>query len=169
MSAKPFPVVCRLSASSAGEIAEIEAESNRPPWNQALFEREFKNEHTVIFGVRSTGRLVGFLVCHIVLDEAHIVNFGVRQASRGMGLGKALISEVLKDLSANAVRWVTLEVRRSNLAALGLYKALGFYEAGVRQKYYTDNGEDALLMRASLQGIYNSQALTQGLLKTQVQ
>ena len=165
MNKKPFPIVCRLSASSAKDLAEIEQECNRPPWDEALFAKEFKNHHAFIYGVRTSGQLVGFLVCHIVMDEAHIVNFGVRESFRGKGLGRALISEVLNELNAEAVRWVTLEVRQSNQPALYLYKSLGFYEAGLRAKYYSDNGEDALLMRANLQGIDRPQPI---MLRTQI-
>lgn len=147
--------LCRLSPASAADIAAIELESNSPPWTEALFLREFQHDFSTTFGARTGGQLVGFLVCHTVHDESHIMNFGVRASARGRGVGRALISYVLRELYQASIRWVTLEVRRSNRRARNLYDSLGFLEVGLRERYYTDNHEDALVMRLSLQQFIN--------------
>ena len=107
-------------------MAKIELESNNPPWSEALFLSEFSNPHSLSFGIRISGVLAGAIVCHAVMDEAHIMTFGVRKDFRGSGLGKTLLKHALKELHLRGVRWVTLEVRRSNQVARSLYEGLGF-------------------------------------------
>ncbi|MBX7144117.1 MAG: ribosomal protein S18-alanine N-acetyltransferase [Oligoflexia bacterium] len=146
----PSPVFCRLVPALAGEMARIEAESNSPPWSEDLFKAEFSHVHARVMGARLEGKLVGFLICHVVQDEGHIVNFGVAVAYRGRKIGRALIEEVLLDLFREGVRWMTLEVRRSNQVARNLYESLGFMEVGTREHYYTDDGEDAVVLKLNL-------------------
>jgi ribosomal-protein-alanine N-acetyltransferase len=143
-------VVCRLSRIAAPELALIEAESNEPPWPERLFVQEFSNTFSHVFGVRYEGVIAGFLVIHVAADEGHIVNFGVRRESRGRGLGRTLLEAVLRDLHGRAIRWVTLEVRRSNSIAQRLYTSLGFEEVGIRSKYYSNDGEDALVLKLNV-------------------
>lgn len=144
------PVICRLSKGAASELAVIEREANRPPWSADQFAQEFSNNFSAVFGVRHAGLLAGFLVVHTAADEAHIVNFGVRAEMRRRGLGRALLDAVVRDLHERAVRWVTLEVRRSNAPAQGLYFSRGFVEVGVRPRYYSDNNEDACVLKLNV-------------------
>ncbi len=140
------PVVCRLTHEAAETLALIDKECNRPPWSAELFRQEFYSSTSLIFGVRSEGKLVGFLVAHLVVDEAHIVTFGIKSSYRRLGLARALIGHVISDLHLRGVRWVTLEVRESNEAARSLYESLGFYDVGTRQRYYSDDQEDAIVL-----------------------
>ena len=144
------PVVCRLSKAAAADLAVIESESNTPPWPEKHFLQEFSNSFSHVFGARRDGVIAGFLVIHVAADEGHIVNFGVRKNFRGQGIGRALLEAVLRELHERAVRWVTLEVRRSNAVAQRLYNSVGFAEAGVRAKYYSDDGEDALVLKLNV-------------------
>ncbi|MBX7138759.1 MAG: ribosomal protein S18-alanine N-acetyltransferase [Oligoflexia bacterium] len=144
------PVVCKLSGKVCPELLEVERQSNRPPWGEELFEREFANRYSRIYGARLLGRIVGFLVVHVVMDEAHVVNFGILTELRGQGIGRVLLEEVLEDLRREAHKTVTLEVRAGNLPAINLYQSVGFAECGIRPAYYSDNNEDALTMRLDL-------------------
>jgi [ribosomal protein S18]-alanine N-acetyltransferase len=143
-------VICRLSRSSVGDIAAIQAESDSPAWSAKLFSDEFSHQFSRIFGARTQGKLIGFLLLHTVMDEAHIVKFGVSSAYRGRGIGRELLREVLLQLHQGGVRWVTLEVRKSNIIAQRLYESLGFVQTSIRSRYYSDNLEDALLMNLSM-------------------
>ena len=145
-----LPVICRLAIESAPDLAAIDSECNTPPWSEGLFRSEFAHSHSFTLGARCDGALAGFVVCHVVGDEAHILSLGVRRAFRRRGLALALLHEALAEMHRTAVRWVTLEVREGNLAARALYQRLGFADVGRRQKYYTDNQEDALVLQLSL-------------------
>ena len=115
-----------------------------------LIKQEFDNPITRIFGASLRDEVIGMLICHVVNDESHIINFGIRTSWRRLGVGRLLLSEVLKRLSINNIRRVTLEVRPSNSAAIRLYRSFGFDEVGLRPKYYSDDNEDALIMGLKL-------------------
>lgn len=154
------PVICQVSRVVAPRLAEIELECNRPPWVASLFDSEFDQAHAHILAARMGGIVVGFLLSHHVLDEGHIVNFGVASTARGKGVGRALLSQTLEDLGLRGVHWVTLEVRKSNRIARVLYESCGFSEVGVRTHYYTDDGEDAVVMSANVQDFMTKRKAT---------
>ncbi len=146
-----LPVICRLSVESAGDMARIEQECNSPPWSESLFISEFYNSYSIAWGARSGGKLVGYIVCHSIMEEAHIVTFGVSSECRGLGFGKKLLLSLLRELARQGVRSVTLEVRQSNTVARALYEKVGFSEVSLRKAYYTDNHEDALVLRLDME------------------
>jgi ribosomal-protein-alanine N-acetyltransferase len=78
------------------------------------------------------------------------MNIATKPSARRQGHGRALLQDMIQTGQARSVRWVTLEVRRSNLAARALYASFGFVEQGIRQRYYSDNGEDAVVMHLEL-------------------
>ena len=81
-----------------------------------------------------------------VLDEAHVCNVAVHPDFRRQGLGRRIFEALVALAQENSMRLMTLEVRRSNLAAQSLYHACGFLDVGYRKRYYEDNREDALIM-----------------------
>jgi len=91
-------------------------------------------------------QLVGYAGMWLMLDEAHITTIGVRRIARGYGLGELLLQSLIEQAGEMGAQRVTLEVRVSNLVAQNLYRKYGFAEEGVRRRYYSDNGEDALIM-----------------------
>ena len=94
--------------------------------------------------------LVGFLIAWHVADELHVLNVATLPAMRRRGVGRALMDAALGYSSAHKIRIVLLEVRRSNRAAIKLYRDLHFTALGVRTGYYADNGEDAIEMILAL-------------------
>ena len=90
--------------------------------------------------------VAGFAGMWFVVDEAHIVTLGARERTRRTGVADLLLLGVAETAVKRGSRDVTLEVRRSNTAALALYRKHGFREMGVRKRYYSDNGEDAIIM-----------------------
>jgi len=94
----------------------------------------------------SASRLVGYAGFWLMLDEAHVTTIAVRPSERGQGIGELLFIGLIDIAASLGARFVTLEVRASNYVAQQLYKKFGFREEGVRRRYYSDNGEDALIM-----------------------
>lgn len=90
--------------------------------------------------------VVGYGGLWLMVDEAHVTSVAVRPEFRGKGLGQLLMLALFDVALQRSARWLTLEVRIGNTAALRLYKKLGFREAGIRPRYYTDNNEDAVIM-----------------------
>jgi ribosomal-protein-alanine N-acetyltransferase len=91
-------------------------------------------------------RPVAYLVTWHVADELHILNVATSPPFRRRGIARALMDQALEYARSHAIRIVVLEVRRSNAAAIRLYRTLGFFVTSLRRNYYNDNGEDALDM-----------------------
>ncbi len=90
--------------------------------------------------------IVGYAGFWTMVDEAHLTTIAVRDAYRRRGLGELLLISVIHSAIQLKAQIITLEVRLSNKAAQALYEKYGFKAVGLRRSYYSDNGEDALLM-----------------------
>ena len=93
---------------------------------------------------------LGFVLVWRAADELHVIDVAVEPESRRLGVARLLLQQVMADGRATGAAVVLLEVRQSNEAALALYGALGFSRTDVRRAYYSDNGEDAIIMRLDL-------------------
>lgn len=139
------------------EILEIEKDSFPTPWSPDLFRNEMANSISrMLVGkvAQTQGTAVaGYIVFWRVADEIHLHNLAVRRELRRGGIASRLLSKAIRDSRPEGARWVTLDVRRSNLPAQKLYEKFGFSVRGVRPAYYTDTGEDALIMSADLERV----------------
>ena len=130
----------------ADVVAAVEAACFPVPWSRESFWREASNEHTCYRLAVADEQVVGFAGCWVTCDEAQITNIALLPDWRGQGLGTRLMADLMAATKARGCTAMTLEVRPSNTAALALYHHYGFKEAGRRKGYYTDNGEDAIIM-----------------------
>jgi ribosomal-protein-alanine N-acetyltransferase len=132
------------------EVVAIERASFANPWTGPLFLQELGVAFSrITVACQATGAVAGYLCRWVVADEVHVLNVAVDPRCRGRGLGAILMRAALKEAETSEARAVTLEVRRSNLAARRLYEQLGFEEVGSRPNYY-GRGEDALILRLAL-------------------
>jgi len=90
------------------------------------------------------------LVLWLIIDEAHVATIATHPDFRRQGIGRKLLFHALMAAKAEGARTALLEVRVSNLAAQEMYRKFGFVEVNRRPHYYSDNGEDAILMTADL-------------------
>jgi len=90
--------------------------------------------------------IVGYSGIWVMTDEAHITTIASHPDVRGMGVGELLLVALIHRAIEIGARWMTLEVRATNAVAQNLYRKYTFKEMGVRRRYYSDNGEDALVM-----------------------
>ena len=148
MSDLPRFCVVPLEDGDLDDVVEIEVTAFPHPWSRAIFARELTYEWGHLIGLfdRVAERLVAYVNYWLVYDDVHILNVAVHAERRREGHGRALVEHVLSFATAHRCATVTLEVRRSNLAAQALYKSFGFSQVGIRPRYYMENGEDALLM-----------------------
>ena len=133
------------------QVHEIERLSFATPWPSYAFEQELTGNRLARYVVARVGsgameRVVGFAGVWLMVDEAHITTFGVHPEWRRQGIGAGLMIRLLELAEELGARRMTLEVRAGNLAAQALYRRFGFEVAGRRPHYYTDDGEDALIM-----------------------
>ncbi|GAA3403045.1 ribosomal protein S18-alanine N-acetyltransferase [Paenibacillus hodogayensis] len=135
-------------------ICDIERESFTTPWSAGAFHNELTNNHFAHYLVMQLdGEIVGYGGMWMIVDEAHVTNIAVRTAYRGRKLGERLLIQLQSAAVFLGAERITLEVRASNTIAQRLYAKLGFIPAGLRRGYYTDNGEDAIIMWAHLRRI----------------
>jgi ribosomal-protein-alanine N-acetyltransferase len=90
--------------------------------------------------------IVGYAGIWVMTDEAHVTTIASHPDVRGQGVGELLLVALIHRAIEVGARWMTLEVRASNAVAQNLYHKYTFKEMGVRRRYYSDNGEDALVM-----------------------
>ncbi len=141
----------KMTEADIQHIVEIEEEAFTTPWSYDAFYNELTNNHFACYLIMDIGQEVaGYGGMWVLLDEAHVTNVAVRHDYRGNKLGERLMSELMKTAKFLGAKRMTLEVRESNEIAQNLYRKLGFYRAGVRKGYYSDNQEDALVMWAEL-------------------
>ena len=135
-----------MTAPDVDAVCAIEEATFARPWSRASIENELTNSCARYVVLRRSGETVGYAGMWLVIDEAHVTNVAIRKDLRGQGLGEKLMRALIQLAADSGMIWMTLEVRRSNAAAQGLYRKLGFVDVGWRKRYYEDNGEDALLM-----------------------
>lgn len=135
-----------MTAADVDAVCAIEEATFARPWSRASIENELTNSCARYVVLRQSGETVGYAGMWLVIDEAHVTNVAIRKDLRGQGLGEKLMRALIQLAADSGMIWMTLEVRRSNAAAQGLYRKLGFVDVGWRKRYYEDNGEDALLM-----------------------
>ena len=113
-----------------------------------MLEDEIRSEGTRCFAAAEGKTAVGYCCVQSVLDEAELLRIAVRREWRGAGIGRALLQDMKRTLTAEHIAKLFLEVRETNLAARRLYQTEGFEEIAVRKKYY--GTEDAVIMRCIL-------------------
>lgn len=133
-------------------VVRISAACFPIPWTRGEFEKELERPYALLRVLRpsSAESVCAFANYWHVADELQVMNIATEPSAQRRGHGRALLQDMIQTGQARNVRWVTLEVRRSNTAARALYASFGFVEQGIRQRYYSDNGEDAVVMHLEL-------------------
>jgi [ribosomal protein S18]-alanine N-acetyltransferase len=128
-------------------VHRIERSSFAVPWPDDAYRSELLTNRLASYVVARAGEeVVGFGGLWVMVDEAHITTFAVDPRWRRRGVGEWLLLALLDRAVARQAREATLEVRLSNTPARRLYEKYGFRPVGIRPRYYSDNGEDALIM-----------------------
>jgi ribosomal-protein-alanine N-acetyltransferase len=140
----------RLTYADLPQVTAIERRAFATPWSLAMFVLELSKPSGVCLAAETAGdgpdrELVGYLICSRYDTVWHIMNVAVDPDRRRHGIATALLTALLGEVDHRDSQ-ITLEVRRSNTGAIALYERFGFRSAGIRRRYYQDNGEDAVIM-----------------------
>ena len=137
-----------MDRSHIPQIAALERECFSDPWSERLLEDALFDTQAcfIVAEDGEEGNVLGYAGLHAVLDEGYITDLAVFSRCRRHGVGTALLRELERRGRALGLRFLTLEVRPSNAAALGLYRGMGYWEEGRRRDFYTSPREDALLL-----------------------
>lgn len=140
-----------MRMADIGQVQEVERLCFATPWPPYAFEQELTGNRLARYVVARAAnggeeRVVGFAGVWLMVDEAHITAFGVHPTWRRQGVGRRLMVRLLELAREMRATRLTLEVRAGNHGAQALYRGFGFEDVGRRPRYYTDDGEDALVM-----------------------
>ncbi|ADU67904.1 ribosomal protein S18-alanine N-acetyltransferase [Pantoea sp. At-9b] len=133
------------------QLLAIERRSHAFPWSEQTFASN-QGERFLNFRIEAEGRVVGFAITQVVLDEASLFNIAVDPDFQRRGYARQLLQHLIAELEQREVMTLWLEVRASNLAAIALYEQLEFHQVSRRPNYYpTASGrEDAIIMALTL-------------------
>ncbi len=140
----------RLVYPDLPEVIAIERRVFPTPWSLAMFVLELSKPSGICLAATGQApggeqRLLAYLICSRYDTVWHVMNVAVDIGQQRKGIASAMLAELYAQVDDPRARF-TLEVRRSNAVAIHLYEREGFRAAGMRRRYYQDNGEDALVM-----------------------
>ena len=116
-------------------------------WSKESFYNELENNLAHYYcAMADKNMLAGYAGCWHIFEEAHITTLSVHPDFRRKGIAQKLLFAIIDDCYKNKIKYITLEVRESNIAAISLYEKNGFKSIGTRKGYYQDNNENALIM-----------------------
>lgn len=144
------------SPDDVKQIALVEKNAQPAPWDELVFKNEFGVKVSNIWVcLDSEKTVVAFIVFWIVVDEVHILNVAVHDKARRRGIASAFINQLKLESERTFKTVLSLEVRASNTAAQLLYAGLGFKTIARRKAYYSDNGEDAIILACVIEEPHN--------------
>ncbi|MDD3923081.1 MAG: ribosomal protein S18-alanine N-acetyltransferase [Endomicrobiaceae bacterium] len=141
-------IISNFKEENLEKILEIENKISYNQWTRQMFLDEYNNKSSFFKIAYIQNNIIGFIIYRIILDEAEILNIVVDTPFRGKHFGKELLNNAITDFLNKNIKNIFLEVRKSNLVAINLYKEYGFNEYSIRKNYY--NNEDAILMKKTL-------------------
>ena len=139
--------IIELGIMHINECLELDQKSLKGLWTKSQWERELKDSKRICLGIidLKTKQILGLCSSWLVLDELHITIIAVHPIHQRKGLGKFLLSELIKRSRALRTNQIHLEVKETNEPAKALYKSMGFKTTANRSNFYED-GTSALLL-----------------------
>lgn len=140
--------ITKMTGDDICEVTEIEKEAyGKHHWTSSSFYDEMSNNLAKYYTARTAeGEIAGYAGTWHIIDEGHITTIAVKNKYLRNHIGEAIIHRIIEDCYKDGVKYLTLEVRVSNIPAIKLYEKYGFQSLGTRKGYYQDNNEDALIM-----------------------
>lgn len=145
-------VIRSLTTSDISQVMAIERVSFRSPWSENMMKEEIDNPFSRFLLLEVGGRVLGYLCAWFVGGEVHLMNLATHPEVRRRGVARTLLSELISRAKEEGANRVFLEVREGNYPAQCLYRSMGFQLMGRRKGYYSDTGEDALVMCLEVEG-----------------
>jgi len=141
-----------MSEKDIDPILKIEMASFHHPWSRQSFLKELSNNYSHNFVLKlensfETYQIIAYLCFRLITGEIHVLKIAVHPEQRRKGTASKFLNHCLADVHAQKTKSVTLEVRQSNTAGIGLYKKTGFAIEAQIPNYYSDTREDLILMR----------------------
>ena len=134
-----------MTAAHVDQVAALERVCFSDPWSADALREELDNPHAVFTVAEESGRVLGYVGMHHLVDEGFITNVAVSPDARRQGVAQALLGALADYGTAHSLYRITLEVRVGNVPAIALYERLGYVRDGVRPGFYSHPTEDAAI------------------------
>ncbi len=128
------------------QVCEIEKNCFSDAWSMTGIQESLAQNHTILLGAWLDGRLLGYVIAYLSIDDCEIARIAVDETCRRRGVAFKLLEEVKNVCLKRQVERIMLDVRDSNEAAVRLYNKFGFTQDGIRKNFYAKPAEDAVLM-----------------------
>jgi len=129
------------------DIAKLEKDNFSDAWSEKSLEDTFEYDYNHLLVEKRDGKVVGYVIYSDVQGEAELLRIAVDKAYRRRGIAALLMQNMLDELTESGAERVSLEVRAHNISAVTLYKKFGFIDIFIRENYYTDPVDDALIFQ----------------------
>jgi ribosomal-protein-alanine N-acetyltransferase len=139
-------VLRKMEPDDIHQVMFIERDSFTLSWSPESYLSELRNPFASYLVCEYQGLVAGYAGIWVVFEEAHITNIAVASKFRGRGFGSALMMGLEQIARKKKATRILLEVRPTNSIASNMYRVLGYIPTGLRKAYYSDNGEDAVVM-----------------------
>ena len=145
------PEVRLMTKEDGAAVAEMEHQLFSDAWSEKSVQETMDQPASICLMAEKAGRPAGYLLAYTAADEVEIARIGVSKELQRQGTGRTLLAELEKLCASKGIRKILLDVRAGNEAARALYAAAGFREDGIRQRFYENPQEDAVLMSRTLE------------------
>ncbi len=141
----------RMAAADVRAVTRIESLSFSTSWPASAFASELSDNKLAYYFVGRVGparEIVAYGGIWVILEDAHVTTIAVHPDWRGRRYGEVLLLRLLREAMSRGASYISLEARESNTVAQNLYRKYGFSAISTRRAYYSDNGENAVVMWA---------------------
>ena len=145
------PQVRRMTMEDGAAVAEMEHQLFPDAWSEKSILETLEQTNTICLIAEKAGRTAGYLLAYTAADEAEIARIAVVKELQRQGAARALLAELESVCGSEGIKKILLDVRSGNGAARALYTSTGFKEDGIRQRFYENPVEDAILMSRELE------------------
>lgn len=149
-AALPAVLVRRMRLEDIEHVSRLERRCYSLPWSSSAYVTEVGNPSAYyIVATHTDNTVIGYAGMWVVMDELHITTIAVDPSQRGRRIGERLLLDLTEEGIERGASRATLEVRERNTVARRLYEKYGFEDVAIRKNYYSDNGENAIIMWAN--------------------
>ena len=143
-------IVRELKVEDSAAVAEMEQQIFSDSWSEKSVLETVQQKQSVCFAAEKAGHLLGYLLAYHAADEAEIARIAVQKEARRQGAAGKLMQALEHYCEEHKMEKLLLDVRESTEAARSFYTKNGFVEDGIRQGFYVNPSEDAVLMSRQL-------------------
>ena len=132
------------------EIARIESDNFSDAWTALSLEATFEYDYNHLLTEKRGGKVVGYVIYSDVQGDAELLRIAVDKRYRRQGIANSLMQSMLEELIDSGAERLSLEVRAHNISAVALYKKFGFKDIFIRENYYHEPEDDAVIFQLEL-------------------